>query len=194
MNNKLTDEEISELALKLFDGSSFYFQSGRRPGAKTMAELLNKAACAVAELQERRKADSAEPIYQYRIRNGYNGQVTEWQTIRRDQVDFVLKAQPLNAEFRIISAPQPAPVVPEGLRMALSNAGIAAPESDEMLAATHEKYIQMLVTWVKDRKPFRTAIPGKASVGEMHFLGDGERDYVRGWNDCRSAMLQGGAK
>ncbi len=78
--------------------------------------------------------------------------------------------------------------------MALSNAGIAAPESDEMLAATHEKYIQMLITWVKDRKPFRAAIPGKATVGEMHFLGDGERDYVRGWNDCRSAMLQGGAK
>ncbi len=65
------------------------------------------------ELQELRKADSAEPIYQYRIRNGYNGQVTEWQTIRRDQVDFVLKAQPLNAEFQIISAPQPAPVVPD---------------------------------------------------------------------------------
>ncbi|HHX9131763.1 phage protein [Salmonella enterica subsp. arizonae] len=60
-NNKLTDEEITALALKLFDGSSFYFQSGRRPGAKTMAELLNKAASAVAELQERRKADSAEP-------------------------------------------------------------------------------------------------------------------------------------
>lgn len=49
------------------------------------------------------------------------------------------------------------PVVPEGLRLALSNAGIAAPESDEMLAATCEKYIQMLVTWVKDRKPFQPA-------------------------------------
>ncbi|EEA0954270.1 hypothetical protein JGY68_002138 [Salmonella enterica] len=56
MNNKLTDEEITELALKLFDGSSFYFQSGMRPGAKTMAELLNKAACAVAELQEFRNS------------------------------------------------------------------------------------------------------------------------------------------
>lgn len=51
-----------------------------------------------------------EPVYQYRIRNGYNGQVTEWQTIRRDQVDFVLKAQPHNAEFQIIAPP--APVVP----------------------------------------------------------------------------------
>lgn len=56
-------------------------------------------------------AMDSEPVYQYRIRNGYNGQVTEWQTIRRDQVDFVIKAQPLNAEFRIIAAPQPAPVV-----------------------------------------------------------------------------------
>lgn len=50
------------------------------------------------------------------------------------------------------------PVIPDGLRLALSNAGIAAPESDEMLAATLEKYIQTLVTWVKDRKPFRSAV------------------------------------
>ncbi|WP_333894927.1 hypothetical protein [Atlantibacter hermannii] len=57
-----------------------------------------------AELQQYRAA--AEPIYQYRLRNGYNGFYTEWQTIKRDQVDFVLKAQPLNAEFRIIAAPQ----------------------------------------------------------------------------------------
>ncbi|WP_431622268.1 DUF551 domain-containing protein [Enterobacter hormaechei] len=50
------------------------------------------------------------------------------------------------------------PVIPDGLRLALSNAGIAAPGSDEMLAATCEKYIQALVTWVKDRKPFRSAV------------------------------------
>lgn len=58
---------------------------------------------------------------------------------------------------RLVSKEQSAPVVPDGLRQALSNAGIAAPESDEMLAATCEKYIQMLVTWVKDRKPFQPA-------------------------------------
>ncbi|XWJ91363.1 DUF551 domain-containing protein [Phytobacter ursingii] len=44
--------------------------------------------------------------------------------------------------------------VPDGLRLALSNAGIAAPESDDMLFATHEKYVQLLVNWVKERKPF----------------------------------------
>ncbi|ECC9827537.1 hypothetical protein D6K36_02945 [Salmonella enterica subsp. enterica] len=76
----------------------------RKCGFRVVLDLLDE----IDELQERRKADSGEPIYQYRIRNGYNGQVTEWQTIRRDQVDFVLKAQPLNAEFQIIAAPQPA--------------------------------------------------------------------------------------
>ncbi|MGP6734857.1 hypothetical protein ACTZM2_04310 [Klebsiella pneumoniae] len=53
---------------------------------------------------------------------------------------------------------QPVPVVvPDGLRLALSNAGIAAPESDEMLAATCEKHIQALVAWVRNRKPFQSA-------------------------------------
>ncbi|EOC1212846.1 hypothetical protein AAAW32_003474 [Cronobacter sakazakii] len=59
-------------------------------------------------------------------------------------------------EGRLYTAP-PAPVVAEGLRIALSNAGIAAPESDEMLWASQQDYIQMLVTWVKDRKPFKHA-------------------------------------
>lgn len=45
----------------------------------------------------------------------------------------------------------------DGLRLALSNAGIAAPESDEMLAVKQELYVQELVTWVKDRKPFQPA-------------------------------------
>lgn len=66
--------------------------------------IFGESAAELGALQEHRKA--ADPIYQYRIRNGYNGQVTEWQTIRRDQVDFVLKAQPHNAEFQIIAAPQ----------------------------------------------------------------------------------------
>ncbi|MEQ4931309.1 hypothetical protein ABN147_07395 [Klebsiella oxytoca] len=60
-------------------------------------------------------------------------------------------------DFKALIA-QPAPVVvPDGLRLALSNAGIAAPESDEMLAATCEKHIQALVTWVKERKPLHSA-------------------------------------
>lgn len=66
--------------------------------------------------------------------------------------------EPKDGEPRLHIKEQPAPVVvPNGLRLALSNAGIAAPESDEMLAATCEKHIQALVTWVKDRKPFQSA-------------------------------------
>lgn len=33
-------------------------------------------------------------------------------------------------------------------------------------------------------------VPEKAVVGEMPFLGVSEGGYVRGWNDCRAAMLQ----
>lgn len=71
---------------------------------------------ALAEIALAALTAPTEPVYQYRIRNGYNGQVTEWQTIRRDQVDFVLKSQPHNAEFQIITPPVPQlpqPAVPD---------------------------------------------------------------------------------
>lgn len=89
---------------------------------------------------------------------------------------------------------QPAPVVPNGLRLALSNAGIAAPESDEMLAATCEKHIQALVTWVKDRKPFQSA-PVVPSFEEWLSAANRKplgwvKDAMREASDaCRAAML-----
>ncbi|HFH0500495.1 TPA: dATP/dGTP pyrophosphohydrolase domain-containing protein, partial [Salmonella enterica subsp. enterica serovar Onderstepoort] len=105
---------------------------------------------------------------------------------------------PKDGEPRLHIKEQPESVVPVGLRMALSNAGIAAPESDEMLAATHEKYIQALVTWVKDRKPFQPApvVPEEcpeeirdlmASHSDALFNDD---DVQEIWNACRAAMLQ----
>ncbi|HGU6355660.1 TPA: DUF551 domain-containing protein [Escherichia coli] len=89
---------------------------------------------------------------------------------------------------------QPAPVVPNGLRLALSNAGIAAPESDEILAATCEKHIQALVTWVKDRKPFQSApvVPSfeewlsAANRKPLRWVKDAMREA---YDACRSVML-----
>lgn len=72
----------------------------------------------------------------------------------------------------------PAPVVPDGLRLALSNAGIAAPESDETLYATYEKYVQMLVTWVKDRNPFRPAPVVNGEYGDAY---QGAREDLSIW-------------
>lgn len=99
--------------------------------------------------------------------------------------------EPKGGESRLHVKEQPAPVVPDGLRQALSNAGIAAPESDEMLAATCEKYIQMLVTWVKDRKPFQPApvVPEEIDVNDPAL--DTHRKWMaEGWNRCRAALLQ----
>ncbi|MFM4053685.1 DUF551 domain-containing protein [Klebsiella quasipneumoniae] len=89
---------------------------------------------------------------------------------------------------------QPAPVVPDGLRLALSNAGIAAPESDEMLAATCEKHIQALVTWVKDRKPFQSA-PVVPTFDEwLEISGNKPLGWVKdamreSYDACRADML-----
>ncbi|MFK5107541.1 DUF551 domain-containing protein [Klebsiella pneumoniae] len=89
---------------------------------------------------------------------------------------------------------QPAPVVPNGLRLALSNAGIAAPESDEMLAATCEKHIQALVTWVKDRKPFQSA-PVVPTFDEwLEIRGNKPLGWVKdamreSYDACRADML-----
>ena len=92
---------------------------------------------------------------------------------------------------------QPSPVVPNGLRLALSNAGIAAPESDEMLAATCEKHIQALVTLVKDRKPFQSA-PVVPTFDEwLEISGNKPLGWVKdamreSYDACRAAMLNGG--
>lgn len=109
--------------------------------------------------------------------------------------DFREKAQYIWDSAR--ETQQPAPVVPNGLRLALSNAGIAAPESDEMLAATCEKHIQALVTWVKDRKPFQSA-PVVPSFEEWLSAANRKplgwvKDAMREASDaCRAAMIQAG--
>ncbi|EDJ5945403.1 hypothetical protein OIG52_002451 [Salmonella enterica] len=103
------------------------------------------------------------------------------------------------AEIQPLYTTPPATVVPEGMRMALSNAGIAAPESDEMLAATHEKYIQALVTLVKDRKPFQPAqlVPEEVSWEDVpEEITEDNMEvalaWAHGFNHCRTAMLQAG--
>lgn len=110
--------------------------------------------------------------------------------------------EPKDGEPRLHIKEQPVSVVPDGLRQALSNAGIAAPDSDEMLAATCEKYIQMLVTWVKDRKPFQPApvvppaIEPDYEVIKSILPTANPDEYAcciaaDMWNACRAAMLHG---
>ncbi|MGP1057062.1 MULTISPECIES: hypothetical protein, partial [unclassified Serratia (in: enterobacteria)] len=74
---------------------------------KAIVEHIDALEFAVAANRE------AQPVYQYRMRNPYNGQVTDWETTKPEQVDFILKETiAANVEFRIIAV-RPAPAVPE---------------------------------------------------------------------------------
>ena len=116
----------------------------------------------------------SEPVYQYRIRNCYNGQVTEWQTIKRDQVDFVLKAQPHNAEFQII-APA-APVVPDA-------------QHSERFNWTYGEWAEHLGGHHQNNDPANYYEFGSfMAVAEM-LRQFGKVQHKAGWNACRAAML-----
>lgn len=114
-NNKLTDEEITALALKLFDGSSFYFQSGRRPGAKTMAELLNKAASAVAEPEDLSEwADMQFLLWDAQRRAGISDEQITQAMVEKLTVNKQREwPEPKDGEPRLHIKEQPAPVVPD---------------------------------------------------------------------------------
>ena len=85
----------------------------------------------------------------------------------------------------------------DGLRLALNNAGIAAPESDQTLIIKQDLYVQELILWVKDRKSFQPApvVPEKcpadirdliASHSDALFNDDDAQGI---WNACRAAIL-----
>ncbi|EMF7561787.1 hypothetical protein GST45_04075 [Serratia marcescens] len=79
-------------------------------GFSFKSQRLSETAAALDELAANREA---QPVYQYRMRNPYNGQVTDWETTKPEQVDFILKETiAANVEFRIIAV-RPAPAVPE---------------------------------------------------------------------------------
>ena len=115
-------------------------------------------AAAMREIQEYRKASGKIRRFELDMSDCDScGQDCGADMVEDIDGEYVLLEEVIpylyqHAEYTPLPAPA---VVPDGLRMALSNAGIAAPESDEMLFATHEKYLQLLVNWVRERKPFQ---------------------------------------
>lgn len=151
-----------------------------------------KALAALALMALRERAEPVAWVPQYQLDLLKKSVIVEADLSSMQRFD----------EVPLYAAP-PAPVLPEGLRIALSNAGIAAPESDEMLWASQQDYIQMLVTWVKDRKPFKHApvVPEWTNQQCLEFLavafrhaeikGDFELDDLRLGVKMANAMAPG---
>ncbi|EOI3490372.1 DUF551 domain-containing protein [Cronobacter sakazakii] len=152
--------------------------------------LLTGRVLSVLALRER-----AEPVaWRWRWSDDAEG---DWRyTEERRETRGSVTAVPLYTAPP--AQPVAVPVVPDGLRIALSNAGIAAPESDEMLWASQQDYIQMLVTWVKDRKPFKPVAVSDETFDEWSRRCEIQLTLCRpefrevaeiSWNACRAAML-----
>lgn len=191
MTSKLTRERIELIA-------NFHRAMALPPSHAEIEELARMALAAM---------DSEPVAWMHNNNNIGIPAITTSQKIGKYWMSEFKDVQPLYRHA------QPAQVVPNGLRLALSNAGIAAPESDEMLAATCEKHIQALVTWVRDRKPFQSS-PVVMDDRKLRSLFDSwfasdcsfdlspeasEEDniawresYWYVWQRCRAAMLQAG--
>lgn len=112
-NNKLTDEQVVTLQLRIMSALSFYRQRPEKE-AKNMAGLLTLCGIAASELQERRKDDSdgmsaGNYCYHYKA-EGENGcyagvanvsdQVVDWNAFQA----FKIKVGRLNGD-KITSIP-----------------------------------------------------------------------------------------
>ncbi|MGJ5867283.1 hypothetical protein [Serratia sp. B501] len=166
--------------------------------------LLN--AEAFDELADNREA---RPVYQYRMRNPYNGQVTDWETIKPEKVDFILKETiAANVEFRIIAAP-PAPANAKAtgyfLRYRVEwhtpSKWSAWAEIDE---ATYDKAVKIIATGEADAGRFyearilydappAPAVPPEVSPADIpqeHNINTYSGiTWAASWNACRAAML-----
>ncbi|EGB1971617.1 hypothetical protein H6093_000627, partial [Salmonella enterica] len=174
-------------------------------------------AAALCELQERRKADSAEPI-------GWTD-AEELRSVEKDGCGYLFKANPIspNADPRRViklyrHAP-PAPVMPETLPCSVElKPGLIIGKgckTETLLTALKRRadfYAELnamtpeeKAEYDKNIEAFKEMLPQPAPVvpEEMPMPKASMMNPIdaveaiaeaRGWNACRAAMLKGGAK
>lgn len=94
------------LQLRIMSALSFYCQRPEKE-AKNMADLLILCGAVASELQERRKADSAEPVYQIKGEKG-----GEWHDFSKLSFDEFVS---FGGEGRILYTAHPVPVLNDDL-------------------------------------------------------------------------------
>ncbi|AOZ63888.1 hypothetical protein HOS28_gp58 [Salmonella phage UPF_BP1] len=182
MNNKLTDERVSNATLiRLIQWADQHNS--------------HYVAAALCELQERRKADSAEPI-------GWTN-AEELRSVEKDGCGYLFKANPItpNADpRRVIKLYAVPPASVTGIYDDVLNI-IGLLENNEwaehctstVLGSLLESEITRLVSNEQSAPVVPEEITDEST--EQRLMGRRwAHSFCAGWNACRAAMLKGDAK
>ncbi|EDR7543688.1 hypothetical protein DCV94_003669 [Salmonella enterica subsp. enterica serovar Grumpensis] len=180
MNNKLTDERVSNATLiRLIQWADQHNS--------------HYVAAALCELQERRKADSAEPI-------GWTD-AEELRSVEKDGCGYLFKANPItpNADPRRVIKLYAVPsssvtgIYDDVLNIIglLENNEWAEHCTSTVLGSLLESEITRLVSKEQSAPVVPEEITDEST--EQRLMGRRwAHSFCAGWNACRSAMLNGG--
>lgn len=176
-NDQLTSENLDDETLaELIEFRRTTLKHHTDEGNKTQTVLHNMVLVALLELQERRTADSAEPIYQWRERYEEGGL---WDDCTKAQYDGFAKKS--DCEVRILYTTPPAPVVLDDLL------SMAASAIEDLLEHTDPNTSYYSGVWAD--------VPGKLRAA---MLQGGFRDLSQPVDpqvaEYEQIMLQGGDK
>ncbi|QSW17388.1 hypothetical protein J1F62_20725 [Klebsiella michiganensis] len=142
-------------------------------------------------------AMDSEPVAWLAIYHGevYDEAIGITRSVVEAQADHFGWESALTEIIQLYATPQPAPELTATVERL--NASGYEYEGGEVTPQNVAAVVGILLQQLDDAVQGRDTqpapvVPEKATVGEMPFLGTSEGAYVRGWNDCRTAMLSGG--
>lgn len=170
--------ELQERRKADINSEPYGFTDGDRRGMIYEPQYADRLNDPLPVYRHAQPAPASEPVFFIEIEG--DDWINAGRIEGKNRPDLGLLPDGINYLY---AAPQPAPVVGgEPVAEVLSS----RPGND---TSTIDRALPVGTKLYRHAQP-APVVPEKATVGEMPFLGTSEGAYVRGWNDCRAAMLQ----